>query len=154
MTIFFYKVCEPYGCFSNFSPHSIQLGGKVWLTSEHYYQAQKFVGTRDEPLCQRIHNAPSPEIAAAIGRDPIYSVRPDWDTVKVFIMHKAVLTKFMTHCDLAEILLSTNEQMIIENSPTDTFWGCGSDGCGQNYLGKILMQIRQEMRESLTQLRG
>ena len=150
MTIFFYKVCEPYGCFSNFSPHSIQLGGKVWLTSEHYYQSQKFVGTRDQPLCQKIYNAPSPEMAAAIGRNPIHSVRPDWDAVKTLIMYRAVLTKFVAYCDLTEILLSTGEQMIIENSPTDVYWGCGSDGCGQNHLGKILMRIRQEIREGLT----
>ncbi len=149
MTILFYKVCEPYGCFSNFSLHSIQLGGEVWQTSEHYYQAQKFVGTQDQTLCQRIHNAPSPEIAAAIGRDPLHSVRPDWDAVKIPIMYKAVLTKFMTYCDLSEILLSTGEQIIIENSPTDAFWGCGLDGCGQNHLGKILMRIRQEIREDL-----
>ncbi len=151
MTILFYKACEPYGCFSNFSLHSIQLGGEVWQTSEHYYQAQKFMGTRDQTLCQCIRNAPSPEIAAAIGRDPRHLVRPDWEAVKVSIMHKAVLTKFMTYGDLTEILLSTGEQMIIENSPTDTFWGCGLDGHGQNHLGKILMRIRQERREGLTQ---
>jgi N-glycosidase YbiA len=127
MTIFFYKVCEPYGCFSNFSPHSIQLGGEIWQTSEHYYQAQKFMGTQDQMLCQRIRNAPSPELAAAIGRDPLHLVRSDWDAVKVPIMYKAVLTKFMTYCDLTAILLSTGEQMIIENSPTDAYWGCGLD---------------------------
>lgn len=148
MTILFYKVCEPYGCFSNFSLHSIQLGGEVWQTSEHYYQAQKFVGTQDQTLCQRIHNAPSPEMAAAIGRDPIHSVRPDWDAVKISIMYKAVSTKFMTYGDIAEILLSTGEQIIVEKSPTDTFWGCGLDGSGQNHLGKILMRIRQEMRSA------
>ncbi len=148
MTIFFYKVCEPYGCFSNFSLHSIQIEGKVWQTSEHYYQAQKFVGTRDQTLCQRIYNAPSPEMAAVIGRNPCHSVRPDWDAVKLSIMYEAVLTKFMTYGDLTEILLSTGVQMIIENSPTDFYWGCGSDGRGQNHLGKILMQIRQEMRSA------
>jgi ribA/ribD-fused uncharacterized protein len=65
-------------------------------------------------------------------------------------MYKAVLAKFKTYCELAEILLSTGDQMIIENSPTDAYWGCGADGCGQNHLGKILMRIRQEIRESLT----
>ena len=150
MTILFYKVCEPYGCFSNFSLHSIQIGGAVWQTSEHYYQAQKFVGTKDQLLlCQRIYDAPSPEIAAAIGRDPIHSVRPDWDDVKTSIMYNAVLVKFITYGDLKKILLSTGEQMIIENSPTDTYWGCGSDGRGQNHLGKILMRIRQEIREPI-----
>jgi ribA/ribD-fused uncharacterized protein len=44
----FYRVREPYGFMSNFSPHSIRLKGEVWKTSEHYYQAQKFAGTHHE----------------------------------------------------------------------------------------------------------
>lgn len=147
MTIFFYKVCEPYGCFSNFSPHSIQMEGELWLTSEHYYQAQKFVGTRDRHLCRLIQQASSPEKAAAIGRDPTYTVRQDWHTLKPGIMYNAVLTKFTTYPDLMALLLGTNEELIVENSPTDDYWGCGPNGLGQNQLGKVLMRIRQELRD-------
>jgi N-glycosidase YbiA len=148
MTIFFYKVCEPYGCFSNFSPHSIHLEGEIWATSEHYYQAQKFVGTQDCHLCQLIWQASSPELAAAIGRNPIYVVRRDWDSLKRSIMYKVVFTKFKSHPDLKHLLLGTGEELIVENSPTDHYWGCGSDGLGQNQLGKVLMQIRQELRDN------
>jgi len=46
MTIIqFYRVNQPYGEFSNFSPHPIELGGRSWPTSEHYFQGQKFAGT-------------------------------------------------------------------------------------------------------------
>jgi N-glycosidase YbiA len=148
MTIFFYKVCEPYGCFSNFSPHEIQMGGEIWPTSEHYYQAQKFTGTRDHHLCQQIQQASSPELAAAIGRNPIHVVRKDWHELKTAIMYKVVFTKFKSHADLKKLLLSTGEELIIENSPTDSYWGCGPDGLGQNQLGKVLMQIRQELRRN------
>jgi N-glycosidase YbiA len=147
MTIFFYKVCEPYGCFSNFSPHSIQMEGEIWPTSEHYYQAQKFVGTQDLHLCRLIQQVPSPEKAAAIGRNPIYTVRQNWHTLKPAIMYGAVLTKFTTYPDLMALLLSTDEELIVENSSTDDYWGCGSDGLGQNQLGKVLMRIRQELRD-------
>jgi N-glycosidase YbiA len=148
MTIFFYRVCEPYGCFSNFSPHEIQMGGEIWPTSEHYYQAQKFTGTRDHHLCQQIQQASSPELAAAIGRNPIHVVRKDWHELKTAIMYKVVFTKFKSHADLKKLLLSTGEELIIENSPTDSYWGCGPDGLGQNQLGKVLMQIRQELRRN------
>ena len=47
-TITFYRVREPYGEFSNFSPHPIELKGRTWPTSEHYFQAQKFAGTEYE----------------------------------------------------------------------------------------------------------
>ena len=46
MAIYFYKVTDKYGCFSNFSPHTFNLEGKVWITSEHYFQSQKFCGTK------------------------------------------------------------------------------------------------------------
>jgi N-glycosidase YbiA len=146
MTIFFYKICDPYGGFSNFSPHSIYLKNFWWPTSEHYYQAQKFAGTPYQNLFHQIHSAPTPEAAAALGRQAIDRLRTDWDKVKVQIMYEAVLTKFVSHLELQQLLLSTGTEEIVENSPTDAFWGCGADGCGKNQLGQILMQIRGELR--------
>lgn len=61
MTIYFYKVWQPYGCFSNFSPHGIQIRGTYWPTVEHYYQAQKFVTSIDAVIIPVIHSAPTPE---------------------------------------------------------------------------------------------
>ena len=48
MSIYFYKTNEKYGCFSNFSKHGFELGGKYWPASEHYFQAQKFSETEYE----------------------------------------------------------------------------------------------------------
>jgi predicted NAD-dependent protein-ADP-ribosyltransferase YbiA (DUF1768 family) len=36
----------------------------------------------------------------------------------------------------------TGKRNIIENSPVDSFWGCGPDGNGQNMIGKIWMETR------------
>lgn len=146
MTIYFYKVDEPYGCFSNFSPHGIYLQGIYWSTVEHYYQAQKFVGTTDAPLIPEIHAATTPADAAALGRDRTRQVRPDWEQVKVSIMRTAVLKKFLTYTEIQTILLSTGNRLIVENSPTDYYWGCGCDRTGDNHLGKILMSVREEIR--------
>jgi N-glycosidase YbiA len=146
MTIFFYKVCEPYGCFSNFSPHSIELEGRIWLTTEHYYQAQKYVGSPDQFLYEQIYQAPSPVEAAALGRDPSYQIRQDWDLVKVEVMYRAVRKKFITHAAIRSVLLQTGQEPIVEKSPTDEYWGCGCDGTGQNHLGQILMRVRAELQ--------
>ncbi len=148
MTIFFYQVCEPYGCFSNFSPHSIELEGRTWLTTEHYYQAQKYVGTLDQCLCEQIYQASSPIEAAALGRDPRHRIRQDWDLVKVDVMYKAVRKKFMTHEAIRSVLLQTGQEPIVERSPTDEYWGCGCNGTGQNHLGQILMRIRAELHDA------
>ncbi len=149
MTIYFYKVNEPYGCFSNFSPHGIDLQGIHWATVEHYYQAQKFVETTDAALIPVIHAVQTPEQAAALGRDRTRQVRSDWEQVKTEVMREAVLKKFLTHPDIQAILISTGDQLIMENSPTDYFWGCGRDKTGNNHLGKILMSVRQEIRQRL-----
>ena len=151
MTVYFYKVEEPYGCFSNFSPHGIHLLGKDWPTVEHYYQAQKFAGTSDEGVMALIYAAATPVAAAALGRDPKRILRPDWHEAKYYIMREAVLIKFLTHKDIQATLLATGSEAIVENSPKDYYWGCGADKTGQNHLGRILMSVRSEIRQRLAQ---
>jgi len=149
MTIYFYKVSDPYGCFSNFSPHPIQVEGSYWQTVEHYYQAQKFVGSENERLIAVIRQTQTPMEAATLGRDRTRKLRPDWEQVKRQVMWQGVLTKFLTHTDIQAILLDTGEELIVEDSPTDYYWGCGQDKTGQNQLGEILMNVRQEVRQRL-----
>lgn len=149
MAIYFYKANYPYGCFSNFSPHPIELDGCQWATVEHYYQAQKFVNTKYAGIIPTIRQAATPEVAAALGRDPVRQFRDDWELVKPEIMYLAVKTKFLTHLDIQTVLLATGEEVIIEDSPTDYYWGCGLDKTGKNQLGSILMAVRREIGLSL-----
>ena len=147
MTIYFYGTRDkPYGCFSNFSRHGFELDGFWWPTSEHYFQAQKFV-TTDSPWFDKIREAKAPKEAAKMGRDRTHPLRGDWESVKDDIMQQAVLKKFETHADLREILLSTGDEEIVENSPIDYYWGCGKDGSGKNKLGLILMTVRILLRD-------
>jgi N-glycosidase YbiA len=150
MTIYFYKVWQPYGCFSNFSPHSIEIKGTCWPTVEHYYQAQKFVNSPDAHIIPLIHAATTPEEAAALGRCHTRHLRLDWNLVKTEIMRVAVHKKFITHPEIKQILLQTGEEILVENSPTDYFWGCGADHTGENNLGKILMSVRSEISSLFT----
>ncbi|WP_310485096.1 NADAR family protein [Chamaesiphon sp. VAR_48_metabat_403] len=143
--IYFYKVTAPYGCFSNFSPHSIELAGVRWATVEHYYQAHKFQGTKFEHLMAQIYQAATPELATKIGRNPKYQAHPDWDGCKCTLMYRAVWQKFRSHADLRQILLDTADAEIIEDSPVDYFWGCGVDRTGANQLGRILMRVRADL---------
>lgn len=145
MAIYFYTTRDPsYGCFSNFSVHGFELDEVWWPTSEHYFQAQKFVGT---PHVEEIRLAKTPKIAAKMGRDRKRPLRQDWETVKEEVMKKALLQKFSSHADICEILLSTGDEEIVENSPVDYYWGCGKDGSGKNRLGFLLMEIREILRD-------
>lgn len=142
----FYKVTDEYGCFSNFSPHGFYLEGQFWKTSEHYFQAQKYVGTKYE---KQIRLALSPMEAAKLGRDRSKPLREDWEDIKDDVMRNAVLKKFSTHKDIQKVLLSTGESMIIEKTSNDYYWGCGKDGSGKNMLGTILMEVREQLRKSV-----
>lgn len=151
MTIYFYTPHEePYGCFSNFSRYGIEMDGSWWPTVEHYFQAQKFAGT---PYAAQVQRALTPKQAAGMGRDRAFPLRSDWGQVKDDIMFKAVSRKFETHHSLRALLLSTEEEEIVESAPGDYYWGCGADGSGQNKLGQILMQVRSVLSQHGTEER-
>ncbi len=72
----FYRTNDPFGEFSNFAAFPIELKGLQWPTSEHYFQAQKFAGTKDE---EEIRGAPSSMAAAKIaGLERSATAGPDW----------------------------------------------------------------------------
>jgi len=138
-TIFFYSVQEEFGEFSNFAEYRIKIGGKVWPTVEHYFQAQK---SQDPKRREQIRRANSPALAARLGRDRKARIRRDWESVKVDVMQKAVRAKFEQHPDLQKLLKSTGEARLVEHTENDNYWGDGGDGSGKNMLGRILMEVR------------
>lgn len=140
--VYFYTPQEPYGEFSNFSRHGIEMHKVWWSTVEHYFQAQKFT---DLAYCEKIRLTSTAKQAATLGRSRTVPLRLDWEDVKVDIMRGAVLKKFQTHPALRILLLETGQRPIVENAPGDYFWGCGQDGSGQNWLGKILEEVRKEV---------
>lgn len=144
--IHFYKADAPYGCFSNFSAHPIQVDGVNWPTSEHYYQAHKFKGPE---LVDRIRALSSPADAAALGRSCPTMMRADWREVKVAVMRRALASKFSQHPDIRQILLSTGDAILVEHTENDAFWGDGGDGSGLNMLGRLLMEVRSSFQKDL-----
>ena len=144
MTIYFYSTREKYGEFSNFSAHGFELDSKYWKTSEHYFQAMKFEGTEYE---DKIREARQPKEAATLGRRRDFPLRKDWEDIKDDVMRRAVLAKFRTHEDIRDRLLSTGDEELIEKTTGDYYWGCGTDGTGKNMLGKILMEVRDILRQ-------
>jgi len=140
-----YRTANAYGCFSNFAFYAIELDGLEWPTSEHYFQAQKFL---DSERRERIRHTPSPMIAARLGRDRKARLRTDWEQVKLDIMRKAVRAKFTQHDDIRRVLLDTGYAIIVEHRANDRFWGDGGGGTGKNWLGRILMEVREELRSN------
>jgi ribA/ribD-fused uncharacterized protein len=150
-TIEFYSVNDEYGAFSNFALYEIQLRGKAWPTTEHFFQAMKF---EDRAAQEEVRKANSPMLAARMGRDRKRKLRRDWERVKVGIMREAVEAKFRQHDELRALLLATGDAKLVEHTDNDDFWGDGGDGSGRNELGRILMAVREALRGDQAQARG
>ena len=144
MEIHFNRRSRSYGCFSNFAPYAIEIDGRVWPTVEHYFQAQKFTRTVDEEL---IRLADTPLRAKTLGRDPNRPIRRDWNKVKDAIMYEALCAKFRQHTELTNLLLETNDAVLIEDNPYDSYWGNGKNGKGLNRMGQLLMRLRATLRK-------
>ena len=142
--IHFYNKFEDYYEFTNFYPAKILVDEQMWNTSEHYFQAQKFIGT---PFEEMIRLSTSPREVFELSRMPNVShwCRSDWEEVKIDVMRKALLAKFSQHSYLRRKLLETKGRELIEHSPYDSFWGDGGNGSGKNWLGKLLMEIRDKV---------
>ena len=74
--------------------------------------------------------------------------KSNWNDIRVSIMQEVMQNKLLQHEDVRKALLKSGEAEIIENSPTDYFWGCGADGSGHNETGKTWMRIRDKIRAS------
>lgn len=138
----FYSVKDLYGEFSNFALFPVTLDGKVWPSSEHYYQAQKFL---DIDLQEKVRTAATPYLAAQIGRDPNLPMREDWDDVKDGVMLKVLRAKFTQYKVLFDLLRSTNNAHLYEHTKNDCYWADCGDRSGKNRLGEELMQVRDEL---------
>ena len=54
--------------------------------------------------------------------------------------------KFQQHPDLRARLLRSGDRLLIEHTAHDSYWADAGDGTGQNRLGHLLMQVRNELR--------
>ena len=130
-----------YRFLSNFFASSVVLDGEEYPSVEHAYQAAKTLVHSEQ---QQIKLAETPGKAKRLGRR--VTLRSDWENVKIDVMARLVKQKFVSHSELTTKLLATGEAYLVEfNNWHDSFWGC-SDGYGENHLGQILMQTRNELR--------
>lgn len=133
---------SPYYMLSNFSSHAVEYRGDLYLTAEHAYQAAKF---NDIAIKMEIQSTRSAFLAKEIAQQHKSERDTDWDEKKISAMEEILRAKLLQHNDVKEALKKSGKMEIVENSPTDTFWGIGRDGEGRNELGKIWMRLREEL---------
>ncbi|KAE8744479.1 hypothetical protein FOCC_FOCC008868 [Frankliniella occidentalis] len=138
-----------YHFLSNFYKSPIVQDGIEYPTVEHAFQAAKCLD-RSSKLSLVVNK--NPVVVKRLGRR--VQLRPDWESVKVDLMHEILSLKFAPNTEFATLLLATGEAKLIEgNRWHDNFWGaCQCDKhrvtTGANHLGKLLMRVRDELRSS------
>jgi ribA/ribD-fused uncharacterized protein len=149
----FYRASEkPYGVFSNLYRRAIIFEGEEFATSEHAYQAGK---ARKPAVREWLMSAPSPALLAMAAHGLyVWDVSPDWSKIKFDRMKNVLLAKFTQHADLNELLLSTGNARLVESATVDNavnrLWG-EVNGAGKNMLGKLLMEVRDELRAQVAE---
>lgn len=170
----FYKKEDAFYEFSNFYKAAFELDGKSWPTTEHYFQAAKFPDHPEYQ--EIIRNCSTPGKCFTIAQQKkkggyavkwavnpktgdnrllndiitqykdTVRIRVDWDDVRISVMTKCLTAKFSQNECLKNLLLSTGKKHIIEDSPRDDYWGIGKNNNGQNHLGRLLMEVREELQ--------
>ncbi|MBQ6502308.1 MAG: O-acetyl-ADP-ribose deacetylase [Flexilinea sp.] len=157
----FYHENEKYGCFSNWYPAEFDYAGKHYANSEQFMMYQKVMMFCQFDLGQKILSTSDPKECKDLGKTHFPEFIPAvWEKTCYRIVRRGVRAKFQQNRDILDILLGTGNAILAECSPTDTKWGIGVDISsparydvrewnGKNYLGMILMEVREELRLEL-----
>jgi len=141
--IFFYE--HEFYVFSNFSAFAVYWKGKLYPTSEHAYHAEKF---EDEHLKEQIRSALSAHDTLKLAHEHRDKYRTDWDNVKLNVMKEILRAKTNQHPYVMKKLLKSGNRELIEDSWRDPYWGWGPNKDGENHLGKLWMELRDELKNS------
>lgn len=132
--------CDEYFFLSNFYEVPVEYDGIVYQNNEAAFQAQKCIDKSDRKKFANLN----PTEAKKLGHE--IPLRKDWEQVKISVMREIVRAKFTQNPDLAQKLIETGNAYLEEgNTWGDRTWGT-VNGSGANNLGKILMEIREQLQ--------
>lgn len=121
----------------------VSLNGLYFPSVEHAYQASKW-----DPIDQYSFINLSVGEAKKKGQLGPHAKSKKWHKHKYELMESLVRQKFTNNFDLNKMLLLTDGYHLEErNHWGDTDWGTNERGEGENNLGKILMKIREELKQ-------
>jgi ribA/ribD-fused uncharacterized protein len=166
----FYGDKGEYGCFSNFyklNPYEYNLPACVHCEnipnkiicnySEKAIMVCKASLMNDLNNFNNIVNSSNPKITKAYGRCVKNFDNEKWLSIVEFIAYDVLYQKFKSDDNISDILISTDNAILVEASPYDIIWGVGiginnakiydmSKWHGKNILGYALMNVRKQLK--------
>lgn len=134
---------KEYAFLSNFTAVNIEYDKVIYPSVENFYVAMK---TLDDEIRVQISKMSASE-AKKFGK--AMKIRPDWDKVKLDVMCWGLCEKFKQEPFKSKLLATKNENIVEGNYWGDTFWGVDlkqNPNVGENYLGRILMKVREVLK--------
>jgi ribA/ribD-fused uncharacterized protein len=136
----------------------LQIDGITFPTAEHYYQWSKAKQFGDAGAQAKILKTPSAKSVKAIGRKVTPFDDGQWSERKDQVMRTALRAKLMQHPDILAKLRTTGDRPLAEADPRSKYWGIGTSSDtskakdparwpGKNTLGKLLEELRTELKE-------
>ena len=156
----FFHENEEYGCFSNWYKAGFDYV-QHYSSTEQFMMYHKVMMFRKYDLGDQIMETDDPAICKNIARQKFPEFNPDiWEKTCYTIVKRGVKAKFAQNKELLNTLLGTGSELLAECSPFDKKWGIGIDindpnrlnvskWKGKNLLGRILMEVREELREEI-----
>ncbi len=153
----FYHETGPHGCFSNWYPIYFVVDGVTYCSSEQYMMHQKALLFHDEKTAEKILKETDQSTIKHLGRLVSPFDRDTWERNNMPLMKKGLTAKFSQNKDILKELLDTGDAILAECAPGDRIWGIGlslndpaihdfTKWRGENRLGRVLMQVREELK--------
>lgn len=133
----------------NFHPSEIEYKGRIFATVEHAFQSEK---STDEDFKDKlsISNSIDPAYAKRMGRS-LNEIREDWDEIKFDVMKDCLREKFKEGSFRSKLLDTRDQNLQEGNWHDDKIWGVDlkiNPNYGENHLGRLLMEIRNELKNN------
>jgi ribA/ribD-fused uncharacterized protein len=153
MFTFFFTEASP---FSQWYRSAFTVDGVTFNCAEQFMMHGKARLFDDAETAQKILAADHPREHKALGRKVKRFDDAVWKREREAIVLAGSRAKFTQNADLLALLLATRGTTLVEASPYDRIWGIGLAATdpkaqdpatwrGQNLLGKILTQLRDEL---------
>jgi ribA/ribD-fused uncharacterized protein len=134
---------------SNFYSTKLRYRGTSFTSAEHAYQHSMALFHSRPDVAYRILTAHTPAQAKRFSK--VIKQCEQWHEAKPAIMSEILLAKANQCLAFKEKLLETDNKKLIHNIDTDSYWGCGPDLQGTNMMGKLLEELRCNIRSKQVQ---
>lgn len=156
--ICFHNPDEENGYLSNWYLSEFIIDDITFSSMEQYMMYEKAILFHDQETAEKILQTDNVAEIKALGRTVQNFDDTVWGQSREEIVYKGVFEKFRQNPELRKRLERTGEEVIAECAVKDKIWGiglsmkdedrfCVERWKGQNLLGKILMDVRKDIKQ-------